>query len=60
MCSTCIDCTLFNTVEGEGWEDTGNGFYIIHCTDGQPRAMRDGCRCPAFDKSEWAGIKDVQ
>jgi hypothetical protein len=42
----CKKCKLFNNKEGEGWEDTGNGFYIVHCKDGKSRptlSFEQGC-----------------
>lgn len=49
----CKDCMLFNGEEGEGWEDTGNGFHIVYCKDGEIRAtvLKEGC--PYFEKWEY-------
>jgi hypothetical protein len=41
----CIECEHFCNQEYVGWEDTHNGFYIVHCEDGKDRAVSitDGC-----------------
>ena len=49
----CKDCMLFNDKEGEGWEDTGNGFHIIYCKDGKVRAAELKEGCPHFEKFEY-------
>ena len=45
----CKDCMFFNNIEGEGWEDTGNGFHIIYCKDSSIRATKKEEGCPFFE-----------
>jgi hypothetical protein len=41
----CKDCLFFSDIEGEGWENTNNGFHIVYCKDAKTRAvvLEEGC-----------------
>lgn len=48
----CKKCKLFNDKEGEGWENTGNGFHIVYCKDGKVRVAELEEGCPYQEEKE--------
>ncbi len=46
----CKDCLFFSDIEGEGWEDTHNGFFIVYCKDAKIRAVRIEEGCSSYEE----------
>lgn len=52
----CDTCSFYP----DDREDTGNGFYIVHCTDNITRCANYDEGCAFYTPNEWVGITDVQ
>lgn len=50
----CLTCGKY---QGE-YEDTGNGLYIVYCSDGKTRCVDYISPCVLYD-DEFEGVKDV-
>lgn len=50
----CLTCGMY---QGEH-EDTGNGLYIVYCSDDKTRCVGYNSPCPLYD-DEFGDITDV-
>jgi hypothetical protein len=53
---SCFTCELYY---GE-FEDTGNGFFVIHCSDGKSRCAVLDAGCNFYEEDVFRYVKDVQ
>ncbi len=52
---SCFTCGLYC---GD-YEDTGNGFQIVHCEDGKSRCAWMDSGCSYYEEDMFADVKDV-
>ena len=53
---SCETCGLYS---GD-FEDTGNGFHIVHCEDGRVRCTTLDAGCSSYEADMFLDVKDVQ